>query len=92
MRLNSEQIGIIANRVVRGLSKRGYFDIDDANEVERMVQEVVTEELRVEDRLNDEVRDLMREHLAQIRNADVEYHEMFKVIKARLARERDIIL
>lgn len=92
MRLNSEQIEIIANRVVRGLSKRGFFDFDDADEVETMVRDVITEELRVEDKLNDEVRDLMREHMVRIRRADVEYHEMFKVIKARLAKERDIIL
>jgi hypothetical protein len=92
MRLSSEQIEIISNRIVRGLAKRGYFDFDDADEIEAMVQEVITEELRVEDKLNDEVRDLMREHMARIRRADVEYHEMFKVIKARLAKERDIIL
>lgn len=92
MRLSNEQIEIIANRIVRGLSKRGYFDFDDPDEIEAMVQEVITEELRVEDKLNDEVRELMREHMARIRRADVEYHEMFKVIKARLAKERDIIL
>ncbi|MGD8331928.1 MAG: DUF507 family protein [Acidobacteriota bacterium] len=92
MRLSNEQIDIIANRIVRGLSKRGYFDVDDADEIEAMVQEVIAEELRVEDKLNDEVRELMRAHMARIRRADVEYHEMFKVIKARLAKERDIIL
>jgi len=92
MRLRTEQIAIIANRIVRGLAKRGFFDVDDADEIERMVQDVISEELRVEDKLNDEVRELMREHMARIRRADVEYHEMFKVIKARLARERDIIL
>lgn len=92
MRLSNEQIEIIVNRIVRGLVKRGYFDLDDADEIETMVQEVITEELRVEDKLNDEVRDLMREHMARIRRADVEYHEMFKVIKARLAKERNIIL
>lgn len=92
MRLSREQVEIIANRIVRGLARRGFFDVDDAAEIEAMVQEVITEELRVEDKLNDEVRDLMREHMARIRRADVEYHEMFKVIKARLAKERDIIL
>jgi hypothetical protein len=92
MRLSREQIEIISNRIVRGLAKRGYFDLDDPDEVEAMVQEVITEELRVEDKLNDEVRELMREHMTRIRRADVEYHEMFKVIKARLAKERDIIL
>lgn len=92
MRLTNEQIDIIANRVVRGLAKRGLLAVEEADEVERMVQQVIGDELRVEDRLNDEVRELMREHMDRIRRADVEYHEMFKVIKARLAKERDIIL
>jgi hypothetical protein len=92
MRLTNEQIDIIANRVVRGLAKRGFFAVEEAGEVENMVQHVIADELRVEDRLNDEVRELMREHMDRIRRADVEYHEMFKVIKARLAKERDIIL
>lgn len=92
MRLNSEQIEDIANRIVRGLVKRGYFDVEDADETELLVRQVISDELRVEDKLNDEVRELMREHMDRIRRADVEYHEMFKVIKARLAKERDIIL
>ena len=92
MRLNSDQIGDIANRIVRGLVKREYFDVEDADETELLVRQVISDELRVEDKLNDEVRELMREHMDRIRRADVEYHEMFKVIKARLAKERDIIL
>ncbi len=92
MRLNSEQIEDIANRIVRGLVKRAYFDVEDADETELLVRQVISDELRVEDKLNDEVRELMREHMDRIRRADVEYHEMFKVIKARLAKERDIIL
>jgi hypothetical protein len=92
MRLNSEQIEDIANRIVRGLVKREYFDVEDADETELLVRQVISDELRVEDKLNDEVRELMREHMERIRRADVEYHEMFKVIKARLAKERDIIL
>ena len=92
MRLNSDQIEDIANRIVRGLAKRGFFDLESADGTEVLVRQIITDELRVEDRLNDEVRELMREHMERIRRADVEYHEMFKVIKARLAKERDIIL
>ena len=54
--------------------------------------QVIAEDLRVEDNLNEEVRELMRQHMDRIRRADVEYHEMFKVIKAKLAKERNIIL
>ncbi len=92
MRLTHEQIDTIANRVVRGLAKRDFLDVEEADEVERLVQQVIVDELRVEDRLNDDVREVMREHMDRIRRADVEYHEMFKVIKARLAKEREIIL
>jgi len=92
MRLRDEQIEILANRIVRGLAKQGYFEVEEPDGVERRVVEVIKEELLVEDRLNDEVRELMRQHSDRIRRADVEYHEMFKAIKSRLARERDLIL
>ncbi|MFQ5742973.1 MAG: DUF507 family protein [Acidobacteriota bacterium] len=92
MRLTHDQIEIIANRAVRGLAKAGLLEVEDAGTVEQRVQQVIAEDLRVEDRLNEEVRQIMRDHMDRIRRADVEYHEMFKVIKARLAKERDIIL
>lgn len=92
MRLNSGQIEDIANRIVRGLARRGWFDVENADDTEALLRQVIAEELRVEDKLNDEVRELMREHMDRIRRADVEYHEMFKVIKARLAKQYDIIL
>jgi hypothetical protein len=92
MRLNSGQIEDIANRIVRGLARRGWFDVENADDTETLLRQVIAEELRVEDKLNDEVREVMREHMDRIRRADVEYHEMFKVIKARLAKQHDIIL
>lgn len=92
MRLRYEQIDVIANRIVRGLAKRGDLEIEEPGELEQMVQHVIVDDLRVEDKLNEEVRELMREHMVRIRRADVEYHEMFKVIKAKLAKERNIIL
>lgn len=87
-----DQIDIIANRIVRGLAKAGMLEVEDPAEVEQHVQRAIVEDLKVEDSLNEEVREIMREHMDRIRRADVEYHEMFKVIKAKLAKERDIIL
>ena len=40
----------------------------------------------------DALCEIMRAHDNEIRRADVEYHELFRAIKARLARERNIIL
>ena len=46
----------------------------------------------VEDRLNDEVRQLLEEHADKMAGGSVEYHEMFKLVKAKLVRERKLIL
>ncbi len=92
MRLTNDQIEAIAYRVVNDLRRAGLIAVDAAEEVEATVQAVIVEELQLEDRLNDEVREIMRAYESQIRRADVEYHEMFRAIKAKLARERDIIL
>lgn len=92
MRLTQEQIEVIAFRVVHDLQKKGLISVDEPEDVESRIQKVVTDELQVEDRLNDEVREIMRDYDDQIRRAAVEFHEMFKVIKAKLARERNIIL
>ncbi len=92
MRLTQAQIEVIAYRVVHDLQRNGLVASDDNADLEARIQAVIVGDLEVEDRLNEEVRDIMREYDAQIRRAAVEYHEMFKVIKSKLARERNIIL
>ncbi len=92
MRMTQDQIDVIAFRVVRDLNKLGLISVVDAAETESRMSSIVVDELMTEDRLNDEVRDIMRTYNDQIRRADVELHEMFKVIKAKLAKERNIIL
>ena len=92
MRLSPEQIEVIAYRVVHELDHNGLMVADDKVDLETALNAVITDELLLEDQLNDEVRDIMRAYNDQIRRADVEFHEMFKVIKAKLARERNIII
>ncbi len=92
MRMTQDQIDVIAFRVVRDLNKLGLIGVADAAETESRMSGIIVDELMTEDRLNDEVRDIMRTYNDQIRRADVELHEMFKVIKAKLAKERNIIL
>lgn len=92
MRLTYDQIESLSERIVRELDRAGIVDVDDKGSAVERVRQIVVEELRVEDRLNEEVRELMQQHRERIRRADVEYHEMFKAIKSKLAKERDIIL
>lgn len=50
------------------------------------------EDLAVEDKLNAEVREIMRQHAADIDRGGVEVQELFKKIKAKLVRDRKLIL
>jgi hypothetical protein len=63
-----------------------------AAEVSACVAAGITADLQVEDRLNDEVRELLRQHAREMDQANVEYHEMFKKLKAKLVRDRKLIL
>ena len=92
MRLTKNQIEYISYRITKELQDKGLIDVDDPQSLVQSLISIVTGELQVEDRLNDEVREILTEHSEEMRRTNVEYREMFKMIKKKLARERKIIL
>jgi hypothetical protein len=52
----------------------------------------MAEEITVEDRVNEEVREILAKHQDEMRDTGVSYQEMFKKVKAQLARQRKLIL
>jgi hypothetical protein len=92
MRLTKNQIEYISYRITKELQDKGLVDIDDPRKMMQSLITIVTGELQVEDRLNDEVREILTQHSEEMRRTNVEYREMFKMIKKKLARERKIIL
>jgi hypothetical protein len=92
MRLTKNQIEYISYRITKELHDKGLVDIDDPRKMVAAMMTIITGELQVEDRLNDEVREILTQHSEEMRRTNVEYREMFKMIKKKLARERKIIL
>ena len=92
MRLTKNQVEFIAYRITRELQDKKLIESDDPSHLMESLVDIMTEELLVEDRLNDEVRVILTEHAEEMRRTNVEYREMFKMIKKKLARERKIIL
>jgi hypothetical protein len=92
MRLTKNQIDYIAYRITKELQDKGLIDVDEPQTMVQSLISVITGELQVEDRLNDEVREILTQHSEEMRRTNVEYREMFKMIKKKLARERKIIL
>lgn len=92
MRLTKNQVEFISYRITRELGEKGLIEADDPNKMLGDLVDIMTNELLVEDRLNDEVREILTTHAEEMRRTNVEYREMFKMIKKKLARERKIIL
>ena len=92
MRLNKNQIEHLAFMILRNLMKEGKVLVEDRSRLVDEISGLVTEEFLKEDRLDQEVREILSKHMEKIRKENIEYQQMFKMIKTKLAREKGIVL
>lgn len=92
MRLKRSQVEYIAHRLVKGLAGDRLIEVEDIGKVAAVVQQAFSGDLMVEDRLNEEVRGILEQYSDEIARGSVQYHEMFKLVKAKLVKERKLIL
>ncbi len=92
MRLNKNQIEHLAFVTLRNLTKEGKVLVEDRSRLVDEIAALITEEFLKEDRLDQEVREILSKHMEKIRKENIEYQTMFRMIKTKLARERNIVL
>jgi hypothetical protein len=92
MRLNKNQIEHMAFVIVRSLLKEEKIIADDRNKLTESLMNLITEEFQKEDKLDQEVREILSAHMEKIRSENIEYQTMFRMIKTKLAKERDMVL
>ena len=92
MRLNKNQIEHMAFVIVRNLLKEEQIIADDRNKLTESLMNLITDEFQKEDTLDQEVREILSQHMEKIRSENIEYQTMFRMIKTKLAKERNIIL
>jgi len=92
MRLNKNQIEHMAFVIVRNLTKEGKVILEDRNKIVDQITALITEEFQKEDQLDQEVREILSKHMEKIRKENIEYQTMFRMIKTKLAKERNIVL
>ncbi|MBM3284980.1 MAG: DUF507 family protein [Candidatus Aminicenantes bacterium] len=92
MRLNRNQIEHLAFVIVRNLAKEEKVILEDRNKIIEDIISLITEEFQKEDQLDQEVRDILSKHMEKIRRENIEYQTMFRMIKTKLAKERNIVL
>lgn len=78
--------------IVRNLVKEEKVVLEDRNKIIEDIINLITEEFQREDQLDQEVRDILSQHMEKIRRENIEYQTMFRMIKTKLAKERNIVL
>jgi len=92
MRLNKQQIEYIAFTVVKRLLKENAIITENREKVVEEIQAVIVRELEKEDALDEKVKEILKEKLNEIRNSNIDYYEMFSMVKKKLAEQENIIL
>jgi hypothetical protein len=92
MLLVRDYVGHMASEVVKRLIEGNQIESKAPEAVTQRVRQRMMEELTVEDRLNDEVREILIQHQDEMRRTGVSYQEMYKKVKAQLARDRKLVL
>jgi hypothetical protein len=92
MRLNKNQIEHLAFVILRNLAKEGKVIVEDRNRLLEEMTNLIMDEFMKEDKLDQEVREILGKHMEKIRRENIEYQTMFRMIKMKLARERNIVL
>ncbi|MDH4187463.1 MAG: DUF507 family protein [Nitrospira sp.] len=93
MRLSKERVRHISESVVTRLQQEGLVVlIGDRKAFVEQIDHAIIEELSVEDRLNAEVRQMLKAYEQDIERGQVDFQRMFTMVKAKLVRERGIIL
>lgn len=92
MRLNKNQIEHLAFVILRNLSKEGKIIIEDRTRLLDAMTNLILDEFSKEDKLDQEVREILGKHMEKIRKENLEYQTMFRMIKMKLAKERNIVL
>ena len=92
MRLNKQQIEHLAFHIIKGLLKENLLMVENREKTVIDVQNIITQELEKEDLLDEKVKEILKEKLNEIRNSNIDYYEMFRMVKTKLAEQENIVL
>lgn len=78
--------------IVRNLIQDEKIIAEDKIKLHEEIVNFITDEFQKEDKLDQEVREILSQHMEKIRQDNIEYQTMFRMIKTKLAKERDLVL
>ena len=92
MGLRKEFVRLLADRIAIDLLQKEMIEVPEGFDLKELIFEVMDNELSLEDRINEEVRVMLNQYQDQMRMSGASYQEMFKLLKAKLVKERKVVL
>jgi len=92
MLINRDLVSYMAAVVVKKLAEGGLVEVKNGPLIAQRVRQAMVEEITVEDRISEEARQILLQYQEQMRNSGITYQEMFKKVKAQLARDKKLVL
>jgi len=92
MLIHRDLVSYMAAEIVKKINEGELVEVKNAAAVTQRVRQAMVEEITVEDRINEEARQILLQHQEQMRNSGISYQDMFKKVKAQLARDKKLVL
>ena len=92
MIFSKEYVGYLARQTVKQLMAEKLIESEKPAILNERVAAAMIEELSLEDRINDEVRVILEAFQDDMQKTGASYPEMFKKVKAELARKYKAVL
>lgn len=92
MLINRDLVSHMAAEVVKKLAEGELIEVKNEPQLTQRVRQAMFEEITVEDRISEEARQILLQYQEQMRNSGITYQEMFKKVKAQLARDKKLVL
>jgi hypothetical protein len=92
MSLQKEYVRYLSKRIVEELLKREMVAVENNAELQARVLAVIDAEVSLEDQINEEVRSILKDYSEEMNRTGVAYHEMFKIVKNKLVKDKKVIL
>jgi len=92
MLINRDLVLHIAGQVVKRLAEGELVEVKNGAELTQRIRHAMIDEITIEDRISEEARQILIQHQDQMRTSGISYQDMFKKVKAQLARDRKLVL
>lgn len=93
MRLGHARVHSLARALTQRLIDGNFIRYQGAiDSLIEIVETIIEDEIQVEQRLEADVEKLLESYHREIDRGQVDYHQMFMMVKKKLAKERGIVL